>query len=396
MDSLSSVYGELKQALIENYGNIETAGGSVEISLRTAKDAIKMVVNTDGITPADNMEEIGGVIHLVGNSSIKAKQVLIDGGDGSKINIKGSIDASAELVNEKGGVVHVLGDRIMLQGAQINASGDAGGGEVLIGGGYQGKEPVHNAQITWVDENSRFTPMPGMVAMAARSSSADDKTVFDGSISVKGGVEWGNGGFVETSGKMNLGVNKGRVVTSASDGQRGEWLLDPLSVTIVASGGTATLANVSAPNCSDTTTWSINASVFTSLTNTAVSICATDGTSGTIAIDTPIAMGSGSSLTLTAPKGTGFISLTGADGGGITTQGQPITLNGSIVLGSAATALDTTNGGGSPGGANITYNGTLDGNHTHIMNAGTTGTIAFVNNVGGLTAVTNFVFTNAA
>ena len=30
------------------------------------------------------------------------------------------------------------------------------------------------------------------------------------------------------------------------------------------------------------------------------------------------------------------------------------------------------------------------------MNAGTTGTIAFVNNVGGLTAVTNFVFTNAA
>ena len=79
-----SVDGELKQALIENYGNIEAAGGSVEISLRTAKDAIKMVVNTDGITPADNMEEIGGVIHLVGNSSIKAKQVLIDGGDGSK------------------------------------------------------------------------------------------------------------------------------------------------------------------------------------------------------------------------------------------------------------------------------------------------------------------------
>ena len=205
-----SVDGELKQALIENYGNIEAAGGTVEISLRTAKDAIKMVVNTDGITPADNMEEIGGVIHLVGNSSIKAKQVLIDGGDGSKINIKGSIDASAELVNEKGGVVHVLGDRIMLQGAQINASGDAGGGEVLIGGGYQGKEPVHNAQITWVDENSE-------IYADARNGGnggkvivwSDDKTVFDGSISVKGGVEWGNGGFVETSGKMNLGVNKG-------------------------------------------------------------------------------------------------------------------------------------------------------------------------------------------
>ncbi|MGH2611928.1 MAG: filamentous hemagglutinin N-terminal domain-containing protein, partial [Rhabdochlamydiaceae bacterium] len=48
-----TVDGDLKQALIENYGHIEAAQGNVEISLRTARDAIKMVVNSDGITPAN-------------------------------------------------------------------------------------------------------------------------------------------------------------------------------------------------------------------------------------------------------------------------------------------------------------------------------------------------------
>ena len=394
-----SVEGDLKNALIENYGEIQAANGSVELSLKAAEKAIKTVVNTDGITPASALEEIGGVIHLVSRSQIAAKQIFINGGDGSKVNVEGLIDASNANAGEKGGIVHVLGDHVLLQGAQINASGDAGGGEVLIGGGFQGKEPFHNAKTTWVDENSE-------IYADARNSGnggkvivwSDSTTVFDGSISVRGGVEWGNGGFVETSGKVNLGIAKGRVVTSASEGQRGEWLLDPTSVTIVASGGTATLANVSAPNCFDATTWSINASVFTVLTNTAVSICATNSTSSKIFINTPIAMGSGSSLTLTASANTGAITLCGAGGGGITTQGQPITLNGSIVLGSAAVVLDTTNSGASPNGANITYNGTLDGNHTHTMNAGTTGTIAFLGNVGGLTippAGVNLIFNGA-
>ena len=86
-----SVDGELKQALIENYGNIEAANGDVEISLSTAKDAIKMVVNTDGITPADSIEEVGGIIRLV-NSSVKGKNIEISAPN---------IESSSSIVSRK-------------------------------------------------------------------------------------------------------------------------------------------------------------------------------------------------------------------------------------------------------------------------------------------------------
>jgi len=135
-----SVDGDLKEALIENFGHIESANGTVELSLHTAKDAIKMVVNTDGITPANAMEEVNGVIHLVSQSSITAKKVILDGGDHSRVEVEGAINASTVASDEKGGVIHVLGDLVTLQGAQIQASGDAGGGEVLIAGAIRARE----------------------------------------------------------------------------------------------------------------------------------------------------------------------------------------------------------------------------------------------------------------
>ena len=151
-----SIDGDLKDALIENSGHIEAANGTVEISLHVAKDAIKMVVNTDGITQADRIEEVGGVIHLVSQSTIAAQQVILDGGDHSRLYVEGTIDASTEGLNDKGGTIHLLGDFVLVQRAQIRACGNAGGGEVLIGGGYQGKEPVHNSVITAVDAKTEI------------------------------------------------------------------------------------------------------------------------------------------------------------------------------------------------------------------------------------------------
>ncbi|EIO1243154.1 hypothetical protein LOW66_004951, partial [Salmonella enterica subsp. enterica serovar Adelaide] len=62
---------------------------------------------------------------------------------------------------------------------------------------------------------------------------SDDYTNFRGAILAKGGALSGDGGRVETSSHNNLQAF-GDVDTSASAGHGGEWLLDPLDVTIVS------------------------------------------------------------------------------------------------------------------------------------------------------------------
>ena len=147
----------------------------------------------------------------------------------------GNLDVSS--TNAKGGEINVSGDRVALVAANLNASGAIGGGTVLIGGDYLGKGIVPNSQITVVDQASTIR------ADALQSGNggkvivwADDKTSFDGKISVRGGSDNGNGGFVETSGKNYLSVKHGSVNASTSNGLTGSWLLDPRNITIQAGG----------------------------------------------------------------------------------------------------------------------------------------------------------------
>ncbi|MBN1914947.1 MAG: filamentous hemagglutinin N-terminal domain-containing protein [Parachlamydiales bacterium] len=70
--------GELEQSLIENFGMIEAAGGAVCISVPAAKAAVKMVVNTDGMPPANALEEKDGVFYLVHKGTIQGKEIAIE------------------------------------------------------------------------------------------------------------------------------------------------------------------------------------------------------------------------------------------------------------------------------------------------------------------------------
>ena len=155
----------------------------------------------------------------------------------------GNLDVSS--TTAKGGEINVLGDRVGLVSANLNASGAIGGGTVLIGGDYLGKGSVPNSQITFVDQASIIK------ADALRSGNggkvivwADNKTSFSGKILARGGMDSGNGGFVETSGKNYLNIQKASVDASAINGNAGNWLLDPFNI-IVANGGGATLLEVS-------------------------------------------------------------------------------------------------------------------------------------------------------
>ncbi len=387
-----TVDGELKQALIENFGEIQAIQGAVDLSMRTARHAIKMVVNTDGITPANALEEVNGVIHLLHTSKVSADRVRIEGA--TQVEVSGEIDASRAYKGELGGRVEVLGDHLHLAGARIDASGDVGGGSVRIGGEYQGKGKTPTAENTVMDAHSVI------VADALSQGNggevilwADETTLFDGTVYARGGAKGGDGGFVETSGKLDLGIETGFVDTSAPLGQFGNWLLDPSSV-IIVTGGSSTVAQCSAPNCANGTARTIAPATIAAAASN-VALCAQNGAGSSITVTNAVTMTNvGVSLSLTAGStNVGPIALNA----NITTRGGAISLVGVTTLG-ANVVLDATNAGATPAGANISFSSTINGSgaRTLTLRGGTAGVVSFGGAVGGVTPLVNLSFISAS
>ena len=257
-------------AAITNTGEIIAQGGDVLISGQVARDVFTNVVNNTGVIRATRVLNEGGVITLAGPSGdinnsgtldvsgseagdivVTAENIthsgLIDAsateGNGGSVTLQSSADtllegASIITVNADngvGGTAHVLGDRVgLFDESQVNASGLTGGGEVLIGGDFQGSNPdIQNAAQTYVGANTSITAD----AIAEGDGGkvivwADETTQYYGDISVQGGEASGNGGFVEVSGKNILNF-EGTVDTTAVNGLDGTLLLDPLDIIII-------------------------------------------------------------------------------------------------------------------------------------------------------------------
>ncbi len=280
-------------ALVEQKGMIHADGGSVILGARSAGDLAATVVNNEGIIEANSVTERNGVI-------------ILDGGDQGIVQSSGTLAAKGIDSGLTGGQVKMLGNRVgLLDGGIIDVSGSAGGGEVLIGGNFQGKGPEANAQVAYVAQGASIK------ANAVDNGNggkvivwADDTTRFYGSIEAKGGANGGDGGFVETSGKGYLDF-QGAVDTRAAKGKAGTLLLDPTNITIQASGADT---NISVSNG----TWSdasgngtsilTVASLEASLANTSavVSTNSSANQSGIITVQDSIAWSSANSLTLDA------------------------------------------------------------------------------------------------
>jgi hypothetical protein len=130
----------------------------------------------------------------------------------------------------------------------VDASGAAGGGTVLVGGDYQGKNAaVQNAQQTFVGKDAVIkADATGLGDGGKVIVWSDEATRVYGSISARGGANGGNGGFVETSGhRLDM---QGAVDTRAPQGSTGKLLLDPSDVYIANSASTATAAGMEGNN----------------------------------------------------------------------------------------------------------------------------------------------------
>src|SRR5262249_44521467 len=154
---------------------------------------------------------------------------------GGTVKVSGKLIASGRSKGETGGTVKILGKKILVDNADIDVSGDQGGGTVLIGGNAHGQGPEPNADYTTFSSNSSINADAitngngGNVVLWS-----DFGTQFYGNISARGGALSGNGGWIETSGKNYLDVNGGLVNTLAPHGLTGTWLLDPSNIYIAA------------------------------------------------------------------------------------------------------------------------------------------------------------------
>src|SRR5690606_27116551 len=121
------------------------------------------------------------------------------------------IDVSGANPGQQGGVVHLLGQRVALEGvASIAASGHSGGGRVLVGGDVQGQNPVIRRALETtmsttavIDASATHLGDGGTIVLWA-----DDAALIDGShnLRARGGAYGGDGGLIETSGKRWLRV----------------------------------------------------------------------------------------------------------------------------------------------------------------------------------------------
>ncbi|OGA65086.1 MAG: hypothetical protein A3G83_06905, partial [Betaproteobacteria bacterium RIFCSPLOWO2_12_FULL_68_20] len=184
------------------------------------------------VAAKDLTVEAGSRISANGTSG---GEVLLQAEGGTNL-VAGTVEAIGS--SGKGGTVQALGVRVGVVGnGVIDASGETGGGTVLVGGDFQGKNPeVQNAERTYIGSD-------GVIRADARATGdggrvivwADDWTKFYGTVTARGGTQSGDGGFVEISGKQSL-LFAGSVNTSAPNGQTGTLLLDPDTFTIVDGG----------------------------------------------------------------------------------------------------------------------------------------------------------------
>ncbi|MFP5274017.1 two-partner secretion domain-containing protein, partial [Coleofasciculus sp.] len=165
-----------------------------------------------------------------------------------EINVSGAVGAHRRAPSSSsstGGEINVIGNKVGLIGANIDASGSHGGGTIRIGGGEKGLEPIPNADVTFISEDSRINADALDEGKGGRTIVWSNQTTRTyGHISARGGAIAGNGGFVETSSAGFLDVPFAPDIT-APTGDGGTWLIDPYNITI--SDGTNKIGGT-APN----------------------------------------------------------------------------------------------------------------------------------------------------
>ncbi|MJE82172.1 hypothetical protein DLN99_23270, partial [Salmonella enterica] len=302
-----SVNGSVVNALVENSGLVSAKDGRVYLTARGKEMLLNTVVNNSGTVEAQGLSARGG-------------EIVLDGGDSGVVRQAGAL--LADSAAGRGGKVTVQGKNIHLAAdSRTSATGKTGGGEVYVGGGWQGKDSrIKNASKVVTDKTS-------VVDVSATGNGdggtavlwSEEYTGFGGVIAAQGAAS-GKGGRVETSSRGTL-----LAAGDVQAGKGGEWLLDPTNINITdATSNTGIIAtgegtdskldtdtgHVFSPNAGTGSVVSANkiAEKLNAGTNVAIKTSGVkggDGTEGgniTVSADISKTSGGDATLTLEADK----------------------------------------------------------------------------------------------
>lgn len=169
------VAGQNADALIENTGTIAAEGGHIQMSAAAAKQAVDNIINVEGVVTASSATQQGG-------------KIVLSGGPQGTVKVAGKVEANGAT---GGGKIDARGESVIVADTgslNADATDNGNGGDIYI--------------------------------------IAEKKAVLAGSATAKGGTNGGNGGFVELSSDDEFGIT-GTVDTTAAQGLRGTFLLDP-------------------------------------------------------------------------------------------------------------------------------------------------------------------------
>lgn len=195
---------------IKSLGSIE----ALRVRLLADGNPYKLAINHEGKIDATKIEERNGEIYLVAENGL--------------VEVHGEMTANQ-------GEIRILGETVAIhETALIDVSSDNGGGNIFIGGSYQGMDPtILNSHYTFIHPeatiraNSLLDGDGGLVVIWS-----DGYTHFHGLIESRGGKNGGDGGLVEVSGKRFVDIHGGEVDRSAPSGNPGKLLLDPSDILI--------------------------------------------------------------------------------------------------------------------------------------------------------------------
>lgn len=233
---------------------------------------------------------------------VSARDIQVRAEGAGKVQVSGTLDASAAAPGQTGGRVEVLGGEVTLDRAVVDASGAAGGGTVLVGGDFQGRGDTPTASRTVVGSG---TTIRADATQAGDGGTvivwSDDRTAYAGHISARG-AQGGSGGFAEVSGKETL-VFRGTADLGSDAGRGGSLLLDPRNI-VIANAGAGTIDDADAFGDGVGTDVTIAPSTITTVTNTGTSVTLQASQDITVAdaIVTDNPGGDGGDLTLQAGR----------------------------------------------------------------------------------------------
>lgn len=380
------------------------AGASLTFSSDTGSTTVTLEsvegteIVTDSLTYSGQHDFGGGSLFAQADSLVVADaaeiesaggRVELSAGESGTVTVAGAIDVSSP--TGIGGDVLVLGHDVELAGgASIDASGESGGGEILIGGDRGGLNPdVINSSFTHLGEGSTLSADAIHDGDGGRIIVwADDTTTAEGTLSAHGGDVAGNGGFIEVSGKASWWFPNwlSSVNVSAANGDGGTFLIDPNDIGIVdALLGTSVPPLVGSPTASNLLA---DADVANFLQNTGSLVIETTGTGGNgdVTIDGAVNITWSTANTLTINADRHIVVTAGAtiDAGASGTANLNATndftagalnIGGGINVNAVNATFDTVNGTSS-GAGDLTINATTAQFNGNVGSTNAIGTLA--------------------